>query len=239
VTRPYVLFALGWGSALEWARGWMGYLAPALAERGLLPADPSEGADYDVFDWGRPACFVASVVRPTGRAARDLAARLPDRDDVTLIGHSKAGNLVLEYLAQVAEGRLPAHPGLRRAIVLNAPIDNPAARAALAYVNTRRLADLEGRLSARGMGVRVQVVYDPTDPVSRPIALPGLACLAHTSGEPGVGPSWPPTYRSLQFWNPNHLACFRSGWPSLLDALGFSVPETAPSLGPDRAVGPG
>jgi hypothetical protein len=236
VSRPYVFFALGWGCALDWARGWMSHLAPSLVERGLLPADPSEGADYDVFDWGRPGCFVASVLRPTGRAARDLAARLPDREAVTLIGHSKAGNLVLEYLAQVAEGRLPPHPGLRRALVLNAPIDNPAARAALAHLSTSRLADLERRLAGRGVPARVQVVYDPTDPVSRPLDLPGLSCLAHASGQPGVGPSWPPTYRSLQFWNPNHMACFRNGWPSLLDALALSVPEAAPGVGGGHAV---
>jgi hypothetical protein len=230
------MFALGWGSALDWARGWMSYLAPALVERGLLPPDPSEGADYDVFDWGRPSCFVASVVRPTARAARDLAARLPDRDDVTLIGHSKAGNLVLEYLAQVAEGRLPAHPGLRRALALNAPLDNPAARAALAHLNLARLADLERRLADRGVTARVQVVYDPTDPVSRPIELPGLACLAHVSGQPGIGPRLHLTYGSLQFWNANHMACFRSGWTALLDALELSVPEAAPTVPRDLGV---
>jgi hypothetical protein len=233
VGHPYLMFALGWGSALAWARGWMSYLAPALAERGLLPPDPVEGVDYDLFDWGRPSCFVASVVRTTEAAAGDLAARLPERDDVTLVGHSKAGNLVLEYLAQVAEGRLPPHAGLRRAVVLNAPIDNPAARAALAHLDPSRLVDLERRLAGRGVMARVQIVHDPTDPISRPLALPGLDCLVHTSGRPGAVPRLPFGYDSLQVWNRNHMACFRDGWTALLDALESSAPEGALSVRPD------
>jgi hypothetical protein len=215
VARPYVLFAIGWGSKLAWTRGWMEYLAPEMVARGLLASAPREGEDWGAFDWGRPSCFVASVARPTGSAARALAASLPARDEITLIGHSKAGNLVLEYLAQVAEGRLPAHPGLRRAIVLNAPVDNVAARAALAHISQRRLAGLEARLAARGVDARVQLAYDPTDPVSRAVSLEGVRCVAHVSGAPCP----PSRIGSLQFWHPNHLACFRDGWAELLAAL--------------------
>jgi hypothetical protein len=209
------MFALGWGSKHAWARGWMSYLAPELVARGVLPPNPREGEDWGAFDWGRPSCFVASVARPASSAARALAASLPERDEITLIGHSKAGNLVLEYLAQVAEGRLPPNPGLTRAIVLNAPVDNLAARAALAHVRPSRLRDLEPRLAERGLRTRVQLAYDPTDPVSRALALEGLTCLAVASGRPGrrspIG--------SLQFWHPNHMECFRSGWAGLLDAI--------------------
>jgi hypothetical protein len=193
----------------------MAYLAPALVERGLLSSDPREGEDWGAFDWGWPSCFVASVARTTGSAARALAASLPQRDEITLIGHSKAGNLVLEYLAQVAEGRLPAHPGLKRAIVLNAPVDNLAARAALAHVSTRRLRELPARLAARGLDTRIQLAYDPSDPVSRALALDGIQCVAHQSGA-SCGPS---PIGSLHFWHVNHLACFRDGWPRLLEAM--------------------
>src|SRR5688500_16205098 len=153
------MFALGWGSKHAWARGWMQYLAPELVARGVLAPEPREGEDWGAFDWGRPSCFVASVARPASSAARALAASLPERDEITLIGHSKAGNLVLEYLAQVAEGRLPPNPGLRRAIVLNAPVDNIAARAALAHVSARRLEQLETRLAEQGLQTRLQPAH--------------------------------------------------------------------------------
>ena len=215
MSRPYVLFAIGWGSKYAWARGWMEYLAPGLVERGLLARQPREGEDWSAFDWGWRSCYVSSVVRTTGSAARALAASLPERDEITLIGHSKAGNLVLEYLAQVAEGRLPSHPGLKRAIVLNAPVDNLAARVALAHVSTRRLRNLEARLAERGVPARVRLAYDPTDPVSRPLALEGMTCLAVASG----APCRPSPIGSLHFWHRNHLECFRSGWAGVLDAI--------------------
>lgn len=215
MARPYVLFAIGWGSKLAWTRGWMEYLAPGLVERGILASHPREGEDWGAFDWGWPSCFLASVARTTGSAARALAASMPERDEITLIGHSKAGNLVLEYLAQVAESRLPPHPGLKRAIVLNAPVDNLAARAALAYVPTRRLEDLPARLAERGVQAHVYLAYDPTDPVSRQLQLAGARCLAQQSGET----CRPSPIGSLHFWHVNHLACFREGWPRLLEAM--------------------
>ena len=217
MTRPYLIFILGWASKRAWARAWVEHLRPGLVEHGMLTEGAREGRDYDVFGWAPRFELPASMVRSTAAAAKDLARLVQERQNVTVLGHSKGGNLALEYLVQVADGRIEPPGGLSRVISMNAPLDSWGGWVARGHLRKTRLVELQSRLAGRGIAPRIDVVYDPTDPIACPLDVPGISCRAHacTSGPHVAGGRW----RSLMVWSPNHLACSRAAWPKVLSDL--------------------
>jgi pimeloyl-ACP methyl ester carboxylesterase len=123
--------------------------------------------------------------RPLGEAAAALAEQIAGKTDITLIGHSRGGALVMEYLAQVAEGRLAANKELVGAYTIDAPLEMgwvaalvpvaPLRIMAEAIVGQRvrgtlgaplgmdRYADLPRRLAERGLTVDVATFDNPAD----------------------------------------------------------------------------
>src|SRR5262249_36387847 len=117
----YVEFVGGWGTDQQFDEAFNRIVA-GLQETGL-----KAGRDYGFFDWGSVPVggqAGASALRNVSDMAPELARQIAGKNDVTLVGHSKGGDLVLEYLAQVGEGKIAANPAVRAAITLNAPIDN-------------------------------------------------------------------------------------------------------------------
>ena len=78
-----------------------------------LHLDPTHqtGEEWAFFNWGdEPG---ASSVLPMEVAASRLDQQIAGKTDIKLIGHSRGGALVIEYSAEVAEGRLSANQELK------------------------------------------------------------------------------------------------------------------------------
>jgi len=199
----YVEFVGGFDTDQRWDRSAFANIIASLQKQGM-----KEGQDYGFFNWGNiqlgPVSLGqqgASMFRTAGEAAKDLAKQIANKHDITLIGHSKGGNVVLEYLAEVAEGGIAANRQLRSAVVLGAPLNNAFAVAANASVSPGRLTDLQKRLGKRGVNAGIYDVSNPLDRVNAPIGVPGLSSIDHSSGQAGVIPD-----RLFPMSGSNHLA---------------------------------
>ncbi len=161
--------------------------------------------EYGFFDWSK-GWFgpegLASSLRPLGEAAGALAQQIAGRTDIRLIGHSRGGAVVMEYLAQVSEGRLAANEGLVGAYSVDAPLDNliTVQRGQWTLDPLPRLvdryADLPGRLAGRGLNVDVATFDNPSDfPFTTHSPVPGVPRYEWAVGPPGGEAMLPPQYQ--------------------------------------------
>ena len=134
--------------------------------------------EYGFFDWGKGWTGLegsASTMRPLGEAAGALSEQIAGKSDVRLIGHSRGGALVFEYLAQMAEGKLPVNDELRGTYSIdgalapiNSMVQNPLAGER--YSNhigpfgfSDRYADLPSRMVGMRLTVDIATFDNPAD----------------------------------------------------------------------------
>jgi RHS repeat-associated protein len=192
-TGDYVMFIGGVGTSndpKENLKAW-GFLIEQLGLK--------EG-EYGFFDWPQGSFLpwgLASSFRPLGEVAAALAEQIAGKTDITLIGHSRGGALVMEYLAQVAEGRLGANnggawlgwAGLRRYEEVDVYRGG-----GWVYSTVRdRLADLPAAVAAAtggAMSVEVAVIANVRDPISAPLFLASLTSLSKQGIGRGANGFW-------------------------------------------------
>ncbi len=165
---PFYMFVGGYGTNdqadhSEWD--------PMIGNLGL---DPGR---YAYFDWagGWSGQGTASVNRSVADAAPELARQIGNHQNVTLVGHSKGGALIAEYLAQIAEGNpgISANRNVKNAFAIDSPLegfsawqvgfDRFDASGTGTIAGRDRLADLSGRLAQKGMEVRIATLDNPND----------------------------------------------------------------------------
>ncbi|HLZ25916.1 MAG TPA: hypothetical protein VKV73_01190 [Chloroflexota bacterium] len=99
----------------------------------------ADGMGYGTFDWGEnepglPSWMYASTTVPVTEGAARMEFQLEDmqragESNIVLTGHSKGGALIMEYMAEVAEGRRPllkdkqGHPLISKVVVMDSPLN--------------------------------------------------------------------------------------------------------------------
>jgi hypothetical protein len=155
VWEPWCRAFLGW-TVEEWQRFLRSW-------RGASPADRQQletGTGLRFFDWASvPGGSVRGATRLAAEVIAADLARLPVDADVTLLGHSKGGNVVTLVLAVRRAWEQGARPA--RAIVVDAPVDWPRqAVAQLAGIGVVR-----SRLTTRYLRVPCATVNNWLDPI--------------------------------------------------------------------------
>jgi len=189
----YVEFVGGFGTDQSWDRSAFANIITQLQKQGMR-----EGRDYSFFDWGTtqigPVSLgqsASSMVRPVDSAAASLAGQIAGKAGITLVGHSKGGDVVLAYLAAVADGTLQANSQVHGAVVLNAPVGNLFASAARAStVTTSSLANLQTRLAKQGVNATIYDIYNPYDRVNTALDVQGITTLVRASGTNSFWNNW-------------------------------------------------
>lgn len=156
-------------------------------------------SEYAFFDWDANSPY--RVEQSTNALLNSeitgrLAKFLEGKKDITLVGHSKGGDLILEYLAEIAGGneRL-VNTEVKQAFILDSPTEGELAK----YANLRRytaappgegpvLRDRFRNLgeavssSTRGqMTVDIAMIANQRDPISGP-PIPGIPYFSYKSG---------------------------------------------------------
>ncbi|MBI2906401.1 MAG: RHS repeat-associated core domain-containing protein [Chloroflexi bacterium] len=197
----FVLFVGGFGVEGNDPAENMGTWGFLIGQMGLQP-----GA-YGFFDWTEGSISPApSFTRAVAEAAGDLARQIAGQTDITLVGHSKGGALVTEYLAQVAEGRLSANTQVRGGYAIDAPLDpvDVEVVGGQRIVDPEfrplddRYADLPGRLAMRGLAVNMASFDNPLDfAVTTHAPIPGIPYFSWAV-EPSTDlPPWSLPYQRL------------------------------------------
>ena len=174
--EPYYIFVGGYGTTSQSNPSDWGPMINNLGLKG-------EGVDYGFFEWqsGWSGKGTASIDRSTADAAPELARQIGQHKNVTLVGHSKGGALIMEYLAEVAEGRPIGNRNVKRAFTIDSPLDGLLADSPLGFPEVSaqfrrfdplgigtvagrdRLAGLPGRLVQKRMTVDIANLDNPND----------------------------------------------------------------------------
>ncbi len=113
--------------------------------------------------------FTKGDLRSAAGALRDFLKE-KDAKDIKIVGHSKGGALVIEALAEIAEGAEgmddPVFSELEKAYILDTPTDQPVARGATLDTSNGRLGNLPYRLALRGLAIDVRMYQNRTDPIA-------------------------------------------------------------------------
>ena len=196
-TGNFVMFIGGWGTTNTFDNRWSTW-GSLINRMGL------KHGDYGFFDWssGWTGEGTPSAERRVDEAAAELARQLSGKTNITLIGHSKGGALIMEYLAQIAEGKLEANVQVAAAYTIDSPLDFGAADARWVGANRRqggvdRYANLHSRLLQQGLTVTLTGFDNPEDwPVTSYDPIPGVNYV-RLPVPPNV--QWP-----WQYWETAH-----------------------------------
>ncbi len=139
-----------------------------------------------IFNWGL-ANPQASSAPPVNGATIDTAKvvlwnEMQGMEDITLVGHSKGGNLVLNYLQDPEDASI-----LKNAVIIDAP-SNPADPTLIEYLKCK--VTYRGIPWATSMMVKVVNIYNTLDPANHY----GGGAVAGAWENLGVTEGgWPPT----------------------------------------------
>ena len=147
-------------------------------------------------------------------AAARLSEQIKDRSDIKLIGHSRGGALVMEYAAEVAEGRLAKNDQLRGVYSidgalspLNCLINNPFADERFVgglgpFFKTDRYKNLPQRLKEKtGLNVDLATFDNKADwPFTTHQQIPGINAFEDTVEDTSFWPwqRWGSAHGTLQ-----------------------------------------
>ena len=188
--ETYYVFVGGYGTTADSNHGdW----DPMIRNLGLK----GEGIDYGFFEWepGWSGRGTASIERSAADAAPGLAKQIANHKNVTLVGHSKGGALIMEYLAQVAEGNIRPNENVKHAFTLDSPLGGDSGtnvasvvakfdryQVVRGQVPRDRLASLPNRLAIVGMAVDIATLDNPND-ISGHSPIPGTTYESVPKGD--------------------------------------------------------
>lgn len=177
-----------------------------------LHLDPTHqtGEEWAFYNWGNEPG--ASSVLPMEIAAGRLDEQIAGKTDIKLVDQSRGGALVMEYGAQVAEGKLSLNSELKGMYSIdgalspqNSLLNNPIADERFGggigpFSRSDRYADLHSRLETKGLSVDVATFDNKADwPFTTHDSVPGADPYEWNIEAPG----WE-SKRPWERWNDAH-----------------------------------
>jgi len=167
--------------------------AEIIRQLGLIES----GEKFIFFNWEGEGSRGGSQLTTSARAAEMLSNQIAAAGltDIKLIGFSKGGAVIMEYLAQIAEGTRACNPEITKAITVNSPIGGGLMSSGVGFERYTqkysmgfmpypyigrgdRLANLSSRLASKSpaMDVQLTTVVDTNNYVTHD-RIPGVQAI--------------------------------------------------------------